>query len=100
MPHRMKMMSSTRAPSAPSANRLAIAQLPAKAAPNTSALIKIAALATVSTLPQRMRRGRGDAVLLMASRGVPGGFLRQQPGFDQGCADAVDLGAADLDQRR
>jgi hypothetical protein len=38
----------------PSANRLAIAQLPAKAAPNTSALIRIAALTTVNTLSQRI----------------------------------------------
>ncbi len=48
-----------RAPSGPKPARLAIAQLPANAAPNTSALIRIAALTTVSTFGQRMRRRRG-----------------------------------------
>src|ERR1700722_16745742 len=106
MPHRTKMAPRMRAPSEPSENRLAIAQLPAKAAPNTSALIRIAALTTVSTLSQRMRRGREIADWSMGrqllrkrwpdqagSGRVARGLLRQQPGLDQGGADAVDLGA-------
>jgi hypothetical protein len=45
---------------------LAIAQLPAKAAPKTSALIRIAALTTVSTFCQSTRRRRGGCGLFMA----------------------------------
>ena len=48
IPQSTKMPSRMRAPKLPSENRLAMAQLPAKAAPNTSALIRIAALTTVS----------------------------------------------------
>src|SRR5271156_710525 len=93
-----------RAPRGPKPARLAIAQLPANAAPNTSALIRIAALSTVSTFGQRMRRGREGGELsigrpLQLSR-VARGFGRQQAGLDQGGTDAFDLGATDFDQRR
>src|SRR5271169_1167487 len=47
-------------PQMPSPIRLASAQPPAKAAPNTSALISTAALSTVMTLCHTMRRGRPD----------------------------------------
>src|SRR5204862_8039084 len=61
-PQRRKRPSSTRAPVSPSPNRLASAQLPAKAARNTSAPIRIAALTTVIVFSQLIRRP--DSVLL------------------------------------
>lgn len=48
--------SSTRAPAPPRSNKVAIAHEPANAAPNTSAPIRMAALTTVTTLSQLMRR--------------------------------------------
>ena len=54
---RRRCLAPPRTPSGPkSKNRAATAQPPAKAAPNTSALIRMAALNTVSTFCQLMRR--------------------------------------------
>ena len=66
MPQSTKSPSSRRAPIVPSPNRVAIAQLPANAAPNTSAPMRMAALTTVSTFFQRMRRGRCVVVVFKA----------------------------------
>src|SRR3954454_708015 len=110
-------------PYSPRLNRLATAQPPAKAAPNTSAPIRIAALTTVRTWTQTILRrpecpvGSFMAEVLMRralspkpatcqerrsprSCRVSLGFRSQQPGFHQRQADAVDLGGAKLDQRR
>src|SRR5260370_39266520 len=113
-------------PSMPNSNRLATAQPPAKAAPNTSALIKIAALTTVSTFCKMIRRppaflgvsgigflvapamslnrGAGSSLNYAAACGagsgrVAAGLRGDEAGLDQGRRDAVDLGAAKLDQR-
>src|ERR1700736_1695815 len=111
-------------PSVPNSNRLATAQPPAKAAPNTSALIRMAALTTVSTLSQLIRRpaallgvsgmgflvapamspnwSAGSSLIWAAGRSgrVAAGLAGDEAGLDQGGFDAIDLGAAELDQRR
>src|SRR5205814_6461092 len=116
-------------PYSPSPNRLAKAQPAAKAAPNTSAPIRIAALTTVSTWiqitrrfclkvafilngsrrraarrPQSPRNRRGDQEqafrMLPLSRRVALGLGVEQSRLHQRGADAVDLGPGKLDQRR
>src|SRR6478736_6746508 len=54
-------------PCSPSPNRIASAQPPAKAAPNTSAPIRMAALTTVMTLGQAMRRDEVEAFIGVGS---------------------------------
>src|SRR5438128_2293744 len=56
MPSAKKRICRMYVPYSPSANRLPKAQPPAKAAPKTSAEIRIAAESTVETLTQLMRR--------------------------------------------
>src|SRR5215510_11759080 len=55
-PQSTNTTSSTRAPKLPRSNNVAMAHEPANAAPNTSAPIRMAALTTVVTLSQLMRR--------------------------------------------
>ena len=55
-PQSTNTTSSTRAPKLPRSNNVAMAHEPANAAPNTSAPIRTAALTTVVTLSQLMRR--------------------------------------------
>src|SRR3954464_1426944 len=57
-------------PCSPSPNRIASAQPPANAAPNTSAPIRMAALMTVMTLGQTIRRE--DEEVAFMSSGVLG----------------------------
>src|SRR5580704_9077747 len=117
-------------PSLPNSSRLATAQPPAKAAPNTSALIRMAALTTVSTLSQLIRRPpvvlavSGIGFLFAAAmspnrgagsspescrgprggRGPSGGVAARLGGEEAGLGergpDAGDLGVAELDQGR
>src|SRR5580704_12558272 len=114
-------------PSLPNSSRLATAQPPAKAAPNTSALIRMAALTTVSTLSQLIRRppvllavsgtgflfaaamspngGAGSSPNYAAGWSGPSGRVAaglggEEAGLGERGPDAADLGVAELDQGR
>src|SRR5262245_5214487 len=94
-------------PYSPSSSCVATAQPPAKAAPNTSAPIRIAALSTVSTfchaivrLPVGLVARLIVSLLYGSALGRVARLRAHEARLHQRGADALDLGAGELDQRR
>ena len=77
-----------RAPRKPKPNSVAIAQEAAKAAPNTSAPIRMVALITVDTCDQTMRRGP-RAERAVAGDGAAGGGTDARAAGAAAVADVV-----------